>query len=446
MSQFRRQFRRGGKVGRASSCPLSLQRRRERRLLKRKLKKDGLGNIGAFSGRIFCLPKARLLDALMPERHGKWIHPDHRRHKATVDLRRFSFIDAPDQTLDRLRDLVKADCVNTRVKLNFQDDVCLDIGPYMVLSLIEPYLAAKNISGGIISADVHRVLEETTIASRLKMEGNGARMAQGRIRPIPMQRCHNADIDRRGDLSSAPAQLAQKFADHVNEWLRDVGFELSEKGDGMLLRIVSEVLENAVIHSDLERQNGEAWLSGFMACYTEGNNDVFTCNISVINVGASIYQSLQTCSPRIRAEIEAMIARHRPFFSLLSRWKPEALWTLYALQDGVSRMSGSLDPRGGRGLMDMIDFFMTLGGAGMPNACPEIVIISGSTCLKIVNQAPASDHNGMRRIALNTTNDLHRPPDPRYITRLKRGFPGTILSMRFQLDPSYLQLHSEPEP
>lgn len=95
-------------------------------------------------------------------------------------------------------------------------------------------------------------------------------------------------------------------------------------------------------------------------------------------------------------------------------------------------------PAGGKGLMDMVEFFQDLGGAAKDGLGTRMVLISGDTCIQIDDQRPEYDSRFKRRLALNESNDLHKVPDGNYIWTMKRNFPGTILSMRFYLDPKYL--------
>ena len=96
-------------------------------------------------------------------------------------------------------------------------------------------------------------------------------------------------------------------------------------------------------------------------------------------------------------------------------------------------------PRGGRGLMDMVQFFGQLGGGPAAKSQSGMVVISGDVCIQSGPQQPAYDKRKMRRLAFNESNDLHKPPDSQYIKTLPRKFPGTILSMRFHLNPDYLE-------
>ena len=44
----------------------------------------------------------------------------------------------------------------------------------------------------------------------------------------------------------------------------------------------------------------------------------------------------------------------------------------------------------------------------------------------------------MKIIAFNAENDLEKPPDRGYVHGLENSFPGTIVSIRLNLDEAYL--------
>lgn len=386
------------------------------------------------------LSNSVILDALVGNRSSKWVPMKDRRGTTEIGLTNFSFIDAPESTLDRLRDLVLADCGAKETKLNFTDIYCRDIGPYMVLCLMEPDLASNNISGGTVWAPVRKVLEATEISKKLKMSQGDKSYDTSDVWPIKIENCRYTPSPDRTDIVASHAELADKFASHVNAWLEVVGFMLTEDGEGKLMRLVAEVLENAIIHSKPNTQDGEAWLAGYMASMVaeNGNEARYICHLTILNLGNSIFESMQTCSASVRNEIEGLIESHSRFFRIRKKWSKTALWTLYALQDGVTRLGGPDMPAGGKGLMDMVEFFQDLGGAAKDGLGTRMVLISGDTCIQIDDQRPEYDSRFKRRLALNESNDLHKVPDGNYIWTMKRNFPGTILSMRFYLDPKYL--------
>lgn len=418
-----------GKRGRAGYAADQDPRRKRAEYVKRRREKKA-----ATIGPLPDIPVNHLLDALEPRRRQIY-RPISKRHgDAKVDCRGFSFIDSPDHTLRSLSELVRADCKARTVQLNFLDQDCADIAPYMVLTLIEDGLAAPEaITGGSISAAVRRVLEATEISKQLKMKPSN--LVQDDVWPIKIRSCRQSTLPGRQVLTSSHGQAASDFAKHVQEWLAQLGYGLAPRSEEHLIRLICEVLENGIIHS-VDGSDGEAWLAGCMSKNDDGQS--YTCLLAVISHGKSIYESMQSCSQVIRDQIDDLVRAHRGFFSSLSRWTPEGLWTLYALQDGVTRLSGGSDPRGGKGLMDLIDFFLKLGG-GYDDESTAMAIVSGQTSIHISGSQTLTQTHGFRRLALNVENDLHKPPKAEYIKSLKCHFPGTIVTIRVRLDARNLE-------
>jgi hypothetical protein len=152
-------------------------------------------------------------------------------------------------------------------------------------------------------------------------------------------------------------------------------------------------------------------------------------------------------SELLKEEVSKLVDLHKRagFFELIAEvtkrlgiyrfqwWKEEALWTLYALQEGVSRLRHS--PGGedrGNGTVRLIEYFMKLASDD-----PKMVIISGSTWILFDGTHQLGTirkgEEDRKIIAFNETNDLALPPDPKFVRTLKKAFPGTLVSLKFRL-------------
>ena len=120
------------------------------------------------------------------------------------------------------------------------------------------------------------------------------------------------------------------------------------------------------------------------------------------------------------------------------RIEADDLWTLYALQGGVSRRNYEKREIGnyGQGTANMIQMFQDLGGDRI--ARPKMCVLSGSTLVLFDGRYRMVEKNGSRIIAFNRRNDLRKPPDSRCVRHLEHYFPGTLISMRFMLDRGHL--------
>jgi hypothetical protein len=162
------------------------------------------------------------------------------------------------------------------------------------------------------------------------------------------------------------------------------------------------------------------------------------CHLVLFNFGDTIFESLQqnSTSYEMREKIIGLVKHHtdRNFFDFSKRkWQEESLWTLYALQDGVSRYKSTEGGEDrGKGTVRMLEAL-----AGLSAEQRQMVIVSGSTCIQIdgtytIQEGPI-DGNAQKTIAFNSQNSLLDPPDERAVRSLDARFPGTLISLRFRM-------------
>lgn len=129
------------------------------------------------------------------------------------------------------------------------------------------------------------------------------------------------------------------------------------------------------------------------------------------------------------------------------KWSEEALWTLYALQEGVSRFSFTERGRDrGNGTVKMIEFFLALAGKSA-----RMCVLSGKAYIlfdgKYTLQDKVIEASETRKvIAFNKVNNLEKPPNRKYVFTLPQEFPGTLISLRFSLRKTNLERLIQEEP
>ena len=113
-------------------------------------------------------------------------------------------------------------------------------------------------------------------------------------------------------------------------------------GKNYLSSLLTEIIGNAEEH-------GGAWATiGHWAFTGTGENRFGECHIVILNHGKTIYESLSQVrdSGPLGRQLEALSDLHKRqgFFGFSQGWDEETLWTLYALQERISRYTGT--PRG----------------------------------------------------------------------------------------------------
>jgi hypothetical protein len=222
---------------------------------------------------------------------------------------------------------------------------------------------------------------------------------------------------------------------------------LTPDGAEYLSKLVSEVLGNAEEHSG----HSYWWVCAYLRM-AQPERRFGDCHITMFCFGKTLAQSLQELpeGSLLRGRVSRLVERHRRKGLFGRGWEPDDLWTLYALQEGVSRYNVGVEKVGdrGNGTADMIEFFQQLGQSVEGSARPIMCVLSGRTHMVFdgryrIEVQEAESGEKRRIIALNEQNDLEIPPDPSCVKRLARRFPGTMISLNFFVDPRYLDGHAE---
>ena len=381
--------------------------------------------------RNFRYKPSELLDALYPQRKMTWVQPGKRRSRERpreITLQNFSFIDSPIETLERLRDIARAEAQESIFKLHFLDSICLDIGPYLVLGVIRQQML-PNCTGGKISGGLSKVLSAVELDKFLAMSIEGPRA--GNVYPFPLKAGARETATEGSVGITTKQRVIDQFIDTLDMWLNAAEITLSEIGRGHVGQIIGEAIDNAERHSEGEDGRGRWWIAGFMTDRPdEKGSSAFHCHLGLLCLGSSIAASIASAPGNMRSEISLYTSKHQS-----KRQSESTLSTVYAVQDGITR-----DPPGGVGLLDMLSLAAELGQSedGINAA---VAIISGDTCI-LASEPFISPHDNPvigRRLWFNNENSLDRPPDNNYVFTMPFEFPGTLVSLRFQIDSDYLK-------
>ena len=159
------------------------------------------------------------------------------------------------------------------------------------------------------------------------------------------------------------------------------------------------------------------------------------CHLAVVGLGLTIPQTLLN-SPQNNPEF-------RPLYDDYGKVGGEKLSKeqrafVVSLQDGVT--SKPQDSRGGLGMQNLIANIAHLGGgAGRDRAC--VAIVSGRTCIRLTadHMMDVNSGDGHRQSWLNSSNEPTTAPDTESVIDIGVDFPGTCISLRFELDQDHLK-------
>ena len=378
-----------------------------------------------------------ILKSLYSDREKRWINPVNRKMIVHFDLKNFSFIDSPNNTMNRLRDIAVAECEARVGRLDFGDSLILDIGPYVVWGLMSNGMA-PFLSGGKMGIPVQKVIEAVGLRKFMRMDEFKGLNSYRDIWAFPLRQRNPGIPTATPAKAIGFSKVADQLVDTVDEWLGalPVSMSLAMNARPQLNRIVTEILENAERHGRPGSEIGDWYVAGFMARREADdgngeNNELYVCHIAIVNLGITIAESIsKSPDERMRTDLNRYTGRHRS----RAGQSPDVLATLYAMQDGVSSLP---EGRGGMGMMEMVALANELGGTEDVKRQPAITIISGRSCIRFSGPYKGyrpSPPSQKRIQPFNTEGSLDSAPDMSYVFDLDFGFPGTIVTLRFSLD------------
>ena len=237
--------------------------------------------------------------------------------------------------------------------------------------------------------------------------------------------------------------VATEVADYFEECIETQNLAIKPEGKSYIGQLVGETINNCQLHSG---DFSQFYTLGHY--FTEEGSGFGECQIVIFNFGQTIYEGLKnhTADERTIESLEEITKTHinKGFFK--KDWNEELLWTLYSLQDGVSRSKSEDDPDRGTGTVTLIEAFQNIGGTSKGKSA-EMSIISGKSHIyfdekyKIKKQQRDDEQRDI--IAFNENNNLEEPPDKDYVKKLKNYFPGTIICLDFYLDKDYITKRQE---
>lgn len=405
-----------------------------------------------FMQQVWLLRKFRpslVLDALYPQRESRWKLPPSRPSISTdaqqeIELRDFSFLDDPNATVGAFRKMAELEASERKAFLHFADDHCLDVTPYMLLSEFWHEMLPV-FQGGGMKVPVQKVLVAVGLEEALRIMVGGVEDLKD-VWAFPMMKRRSTGSTtsrtRHSDTQTREA-VGDQFCAAMDTWLSqpEINRHLNAEGRGWIKTIIGEILENAERHSDGERRDGAWSIAGFMARRVDEESGGYSlkCHLGFVNMGDTFFESLERALPDTLAGVKAYVNRCRLQGCTISA---ETLWTLCAIQDGVTSVQDAdLMDRGGYGLQEMIDMVSILGPSLRADWQPRITILSGSSCIMLrepYTRGVRADENAPRVLWFNGENSSELPPDPNHVFDLDYRLPGTIISVQFVLDPEFL--------
>jgi hypothetical protein len=170
---------------------------------------------------------------------------------------------------------------------------------------------------------------------------------------------------QKGTMRAASDQeeFADAIAEHIDRCFQSgAKMALTLETKKKIHNWVGEIIANAEDHSGADEWFTISYATAIEREGADAAGTIYECQMAVFGFGRSYFQSLsQPSTPtEIRHLIEGLTEHHasKGIFGWNDKFKKEDLWTLYALQDGVTRKT---EPGRGSGTVKMIEAFQTIG-------------------------------------------------------------------------------------
>jgi hypothetical protein len=360
---------------------------------------------------------------------------------------KFSFLENPIETINALADLntlLRQESLQT-IRLNNSNCDVFDLCASAVLDVLmlrgRQYRRRRMFYLGEYSKneEVNVLIRSVGLQANFRHKGDRALTDGDRM----FELCKLQQGYRSNPAKSTESErVSSHLVDFLNNCLRRHGFSLHTTWKADIGSLITEVLDNCEQHA---RTDGNWYATAYYKqnCPESPDGEF---HLTIFNFGDSIHQSFQhkTAAPSIRQEIKDLLDHQRKNYVHKRDWNEESLSTLYALQEGVSRYTGTEGRSDrGRGTARMIEAFRDLSaGSG------KMVLVSGGACIFFDGRYKIKVENvngeDQRVIAFNDQNSLLLPPDPTAVTHMTGAFfPGTLVSVRFDIKQSDLALKQE---
>jgi hypothetical protein len=233
----------------------------------------------------------------------------------------------------------------------------------------------------------------------------------------------------------------KEIREFLNNSLKESNAILNPVGENVIDKLLSEILNNAEDHSI----HNEWYVNGVSYKEIVDGEPIIELNLGILNLGFSIAEGLSKSKEKnvdTIKEINEWYIRH---YALMEKkgdicFTKDDLYTLYCLQEGISRLKYEDESRG-RGTMNFIRAFITLGSFGEknPQYKSHLNIISGKTIVNCDNKRKPYRKENTFFLSLNKDNDINLLPDKEYLKHTHQKFLGTFLEVKIYLNKTYFK-------
>jgi hypothetical protein len=224
-----------------------------------------------------------------------------------------------------------------------------------------------------------------------------------------------------------------KMVDYIVERCNEMNRPLTWQAENRLYKVIGEALVNAAEHSGRKYR----YAVGYFETKNTGTADVGIFNFAILSFGKTIYQNFkerESAGWHVISRMKELSGKYtsRNWFRE-KEFEEETLWTLYALQQGVTSVP---DRKRGNGSINFIESFFSLKGDMENDDSSFLTIMSGNTRItfdgkyKIVEIQKGNSGKPFKMMTFNDSGNIEDKPDEKYVTFADNFFPGTLITAK----------------
>lgn len=223
-----------------------------------------------------------------------------------------------------------------------------------------------------------------------------------------------------------------KIVEYIKKCLVRLNRELTPDAENEFYKVIGEVMSNSLEHGTMRH----SYSIGFFQETHNDNEHFGIFNFSIFNFGDTIYQTFKRDDCPNKRAVSQMtelsdVYTKKGWFKKAA-FEEETLWTLYALQEGVT----SKEKKRGNGSIQYIENFFRLKGDLNKDNISKLVIVSGNTRImfdgtyQITEKHKEGEKRRYKMITFNNSGEISDEPDKKFVTFAPHFFPGTMISAR----------------
>lgn len=245
--------------------------------------------------------------------------------------------------------------------------------------------------------------------------------------------------DKRNPNSAEKIELdITKLGNYIIKCLKRMEKTLTAESEAKLFHVIGEVMANAEEHATTHRR----YSIGYFQESNGDNGHIGVFNFVIMNFGNTIYEKFKSpdcLNHKIINEMNNLSSYYnKNSIFKTSKFKEETLWTLYALQEGVTSIA---DKRRGNGSINFIESFSLKGDNEVDNMS-KLAIVSGNARIifdgryRIIekkNTSKTERRTKYKTITFNDSGNLRDKPNEKYVRNSNNYFPGTMISAKIYI-------------